>query len=163
MNARDAIRLGIKQSDTVVKMYLGDLSDSDLLVRPVPGANHIAWQLGHLLSSSYQMLEAIAPGVATPLPQGFGDKYSTEGSKFDSPGAFHSKATYMALYDQHMSNTNKVLDKISDVDLDRPSPESMQAYAPTHGDLLALQGSHWLMHAGQWAIVRRKLGKKPLF
>lgn len=163
MNARDAIRLGIKQSDMVVRMYLGDLTDSDLLVRPVSGANHIAWQLGHLLSSSWQMLEAVAPGVATPLPEGFKEKYSGEGSKFDSPGAFHAKATYMALYDQHMANAMKVLDTITDADLDKPSPESMRSFAPTHGDLMTLQGSHWLMHAGQWAIVRRKLGKKPLF
>jgi len=26
-----------------------------------------------------------------------------------------------------------------------------------------LHPQHWLMHAGQWAVVRRKLGKPPLF
>jgi hypothetical protein len=29
--------------------------------------------------------------------------------------------------------------------------------------VLLLVPSHCLMHAGQWAIVRRKLGKPPLF
>jgi len=163
MNAREAIRLGIKQSDMVVRMYLGDLSDSDLLVRAVPGTNHIAWQLGHLLSSSYQMLKTVAPGAVSALPEGFAEKYTAEGSKFDSPGAFHSKAVYLKLYDEHVASTMKALDSITDADLDKPSPESMQSYAPTHGDLLTLQGSHWLMHAGQWAVIRRKLGKKPLF
>lgn len=163
MNAREAIRLGINQADMIVRMYLNDFQDSDLLIRPVPGANHIAWQLGHLLSSSHRISEAVAPGVGAPLPEGFEAKYTSESSKLDSPGAFHSKATYLALYEQHIASTRKVLETITDADLDKPSPESMKNYAPTFGDAMALHGSHWLMHAGQWAIVRRKLGKAPLF
>jgi hypothetical protein len=31
------------------------------------------------------------------------------------------------------------------------------------GDVFSMQGGHLLMHAGQWAVVRRKLGRKPLF
>ncbi|MSR59632.1 MAG: DinB family protein [Planctomycetaceae bacterium] len=163
MNARDAIRLGLNQSNMVVQMYLGDLTDAELLVRPVPGTNHIAWQLGHLLSSSHQMIETVCPGVMAPLPAGFADKYTAESSKFDSPSAFHSKALYMSLYEQHREGTQKALEKITDADLDKPSPESFKAYAPTHGDILMFQSSHWLMHAGQWAVTRRKLGRAPLF
>jgi hypothetical protein len=28
--------------------------------------------------------------------------------------------------------------------------------------MLSMQGSHWMMHAGQWVIVRRNLGKPVL-
>ncbi|MFM8221811.1 MAG: DinB family protein, partial [Planctomycetaceae bacterium] len=49
MNARDAIKLNLNMSDMIVRSYLSDLSDSDLLIRPVAGTNHIAWQLGHLI------------------------------------------------------------------------------------------------------------------
>jgi hypothetical protein len=31
------------------------------------------------------------------------------------------------------------------------------------GALFSVEGSHWLMHAGQWAVIRRQLGRKPLF
>ena len=34
---------------------------------------------------------------------------------------------------------------------------------PNDRRCLALHPNHWLMHAGQWAIVRRKLGRPPLF
>ena len=30
----------------MLKATLGDFSDADMLVRPTPGANHAAWQLG---------------------------------------------------------------------------------------------------------------------
>ena len=52
---------------------------------------------------------------------------------------------------------------MSDADFDQPGPEPMRAYCPTVGSVFTLQGTHWMMHAGQWAIVRRKLGKPPLF
>lgn len=163
MNACQAIRLGLMQADMISKAYLGDLNDADLLVRPVPGANHIAWQLGHLLNSEHQMVEVVCPGVMPSLPEGFAAKYTPESAKLDSPSAFHSKEVYLKVYEQQRGGTLKALEKITDADLEKPSPENFREYAPTFGDLMALQGTHWLMHAGQWAIVRRRLGKKPLF
>jgi hypothetical protein len=41
--------------------------------------------------------------------------------------------------------------------------ESMQGYAPTVAAVYDMQGSHYLMHAGQWVVVRRQLGKPPLY
>ncbi len=50
MNVREAIKLSYGTPDHICRGYLADLKDSDLLLRPVPGANHIAWQLGHLIN-----------------------------------------------------------------------------------------------------------------
>ena len=57
----------------------------------------------------------------------------------------------------------KKLAEVSDADLDKPAPEEFKDYLKNIGDLFSIQGSHLLMHAGQWAIVRRKLGRKPMF
>ena len=46
----------------VAALLNADLSDADLLVRPAPSANHIAWQLGHLIASERNLVEAAAPG-----------------------------------------------------------------------------------------------------
>ena len=35
--------------------------------------------------------------------------------------------------------------------------------APSVGAAFSMQGGHWLMHAGQWAVVRRQLGREPIF
>src|SRR5258708_18882983 len=97
MNARQAIRLNIDSANMICQGYLGDLTDSELLVRPVPSANHTAWQLGHLIVAENQMIEAACPGSMPALPAGFAEKYTADTSKLDSPGAFHPKSTYMRL------------------------------------------------------------------
>jgi hypothetical protein len=48
---------------------------------------------------------------------------------------------------------------MSDADLDKPTAGDMAKYAPTLGGLFLLQANHTLMHAGQFTVVRRKLGK----
>ena len=63
MDSRAALKLGINGAGNVSEQYLSDLTDADLLVRPVPGANHIAWQLGHLIQAENWMV--MAPSGAT--------------------------------------------------------------------------------------------------
>ncbi len=48
------------------------------------------------------------------------------------------------------------LEKVPDAALDQPTGIP---YAPTVGALFLMIGNHPLMHAGQFAVVRRKLGK----
>ncbi len=163
MNAREVIRDAINTANMISTSYLGDLTDADLLVRPVPGANHIAWQLGHLIVSEHGMIEAVRPGSMPALPADFAEKYTKDTAALDTPGAFHSKADYLRLLGDQRAATLRVLGALTDADLDQPGPEMMREYAPRVSDVFLMQSTHWMMHAGQWAIVRRKLGRKPLF
>jgi hypothetical protein len=163
MNAREAIKLSIDSAKFVSLEYLADLSDEDMLQRPHPECNHIKWQMGHLISSENQMVNGVCPGSMPDLPDGFAERYSKETSKSDAPDAFDSKADLRQLLEDQRAATLLALAGLSDEDLDKPAPEEMQAYAPTVGDVFSLQGGHWMMHAGQWAIIRRQLGRPPLF
>ena len=73
MNAREAIMQSLAMPDMVYKGYLGDLSNEELFLRPVEGANHIAWQLGHLINSERSLIESVCPGSMPPLPEGFAE------------------------------------------------------------------------------------------
>jgi hypothetical protein len=53
-----------------------------------------------------------------------------------------------------------MLDGLTEAQFDEPGPEEMQAYAPNMGALCNMMGSHWMMHAGQWVVVRRELGRE---
>jgi hypothetical protein len=163
MNAHQAIQLVLDDASMITNMYLSDLTDADLLARPVPGANHIAWQLGHLLLSGYRIVEAVAPGALPALPADFAEKYTTETAALDDPAAFHTKQVYLDAYEQQWSAIRKALDGVSEADLDKPAPEQFRSFLKSVGHAFSLQASHWLMHAGQWAIIRRKLGRPPLF
>ncbi|MBV8230589.1 MAG: hypothetical protein JO329_11450, partial [Planctomycetaceae bacterium] len=46
---------------------------------------------------------------------------------------------------------------------DRPATGKVAAFAPTLGHVLLLASNHTLMHAGQFSVVRRLLGKPVLF
>ena len=59
MNAKDAIRSSAGFSTMVLKTYISDLDDADLMRRPGEGCNHLAWQLGHLISSEVQLLDKV--------------------------------------------------------------------------------------------------------
>lgn len=163
MNAKDAIKAAIESCDHIWQGYVQDLTDAELLVRPVPGCNHIAWQMGHAIAGEHFMMEGVAPGKMPPLPAGFAEKHDKATAGSDDPKAFLKKDEYLKLAAEQRRGTLAILAGLSEADLDKPGPEKMRAYAARVGDLMILQGTHWLMHAGQWAVIRRKLGKPPLY
>ena len=160
MNSREAIKLGVDCSSMVSLMYLDDLSDQELMQRPGAGCNHINWQVGHLIVAEHGMTEQVAPGSMPALPAGFAEKYTKETAGSDDPKAFVSKAELLQVHKDQRAAMLAALDKQSDADLDKPTGVD---YASTVGAMFSLHGSHWLMHAGQWAVVRRQLGRPPIF
>lgn len=159
MDAREAIKIGIDIADFIMLGYLGDLSDEDLMRRAAPEINHINWQVGHLIASEHGQITQVAPGAMPPLPAGFQEKYARDTVRIDDPAAFCTKEELLTLQKQQRAATLAALAKTSDEELGR---ESGLSYAPTVAAMFSLQGSHWLMHAGQWAVVRRQLGRPPL-
>jgi uncharacterized damage-inducible protein DinB len=133
-----------------------------LLVRSVPGSNHIAWQLGHMIGGTQMMLGALGQ-PAPELPAGFVAAHGKETAASDDPAKFATKAQYLALMEQMKAASLAAIEATPDRAMDQPGPEEMRQYAPTVGAVLALLGNHWLMHAGQFVPIRRKLGKPPIF
>lgn len=159
MDSREAIKLGIDMANMVCGAYLGDLSNEEMMKRPHPECNHINWQVGHLVASEHSMVDGVAPGHMPELPEGFKEKYTKETTGSDNPDDFHTKDELLKLAEECRAGTLKALAAISDERLAEPAPEEMQSYAPTIAAAMSLQGAHWLMHCGQWVIVRRELGK----
>lgn len=157
------IKQSLETTAFCANSYLEDLSDDDLLIRPVEGANHIAWQLGHLITSEHNLINMVCPGSLPDLPTGFSECYTQETSELNDGGAFQTKDEYQKLMDEQRTGTLAALDRLSDADFEQPAPEQIREYSPTVGATFALQATHWMMHTGQWVIVRRKLGRKPLF
>lgn len=160
MSAKDVIRASIATSERVMDSYLDGLTDKDILVRAVPGMNHIAWQLGHLISSERGMTELVKPGSSPALPDGFAEAHSKEATTSDDPSKFRSLAEYQALWKAQRAATAAVLDATPESDFDRTDP-SFPPYAPSVAALLLMSANHPLMHAGQFVAVRRLL-KKPI-
>ncbi|MBM4074654.1 MAG: DinB family protein [Planctomycetes bacterium] len=163
MNAKDAIKGTMELSLMVLKGYFADLSDAELMKRPAPGCNHLAWQLGHLISSETNLLNMVCPGAGTALPSGFAEQHNKDTAGSDDGSKFCTKQQYLDLFEKVRKTTVAALDKCSDADLDKPGPEAMRGYCPTVGSMFTLIGTHPMMHAGQFVPVRRALGKPVLF
>src|SRR5437764_517710 len=146
MNGPQAIQAALKSSQFLLPMYLGDLSDADLLVRPVPGANHIAWQLGHLITSEPHLVKAGLPDADFPeLPAGFTEAHASTAASSDAPQKFRTKAEYLDLFGKVRAATIAAVAKLSDADLDKPTSGNMAKFAPTLGALLLMTSNHVLM------------------
>ena len=162
MKATDALKTSLASTQSIMNTYLSDLSDADLLLRPVPEANHLAWQLGHLINSEVHLGKAL-PGANYPvLPTGFAEQHSKEMTKQTDAKGFLTKAAYADLFNKVRSATIQTVTALSDADLDKPNTGTMAKFAPTLAALIVLISNHTLMHGGQAIVVRRKLGKPIL-
>jgi DinB superfamily len=159
MNVKDAINSNADMALFLLNSYLSDLTDQDLLVRPVPQANHIAWQLGHLIVSTNKFLEFLDKDLTPALPSGFIDSYDKSKASLNDQKDFHSKSTYLDIFAKQISASKQIIERISEAELDKPGLESARSYAPTIGAMLMLIGSHIIMHVGQIVVVRRMLNK----
>ena len=84
MNAKDAIRCTMNTADFMLESYLSDITPEEMFVRPAPGANHLAWQLGHLITSEHEMISALGHKMPE-LPAGFVERYTRESARSDQP------------------------------------------------------------------------------
>ena len=158
MNAKDLLRYNIRFTHGVTKKYLDDITEEEMLVRAVAGSNHLAWHLGHLVASERSLLEAIGADVPD-LPEGFAKTHGKENTSSDDPKDFLTKAKYFELMDQMHCAAEAAVDKTDEAALDEPTPEQLRGFFPTVGSVLLMAGSHEMMHSGQIAAIRRKLGK----
>ncbi|MDG1897207.1 MAG: DinB family protein [Fuerstiella sp.] len=163
MSIATHIKTSLNLPSFVVPTYLQDLSDEQLLIRPHEGANHIAWQLGHLIVAEHSLNNMVCPDSMPPLPDGFTEKHEKETASSDAPGDFCTKDEYLRLLEEQRAATLALLDKLSDEELEKPAPEKIQQFGATVGAVIGGQSAHWMMHLGQWVIVRRQLGKEAIF
>ncbi|MGC3966740.1 MAG: DinB family protein [Pirellulales bacterium] len=159
MNTKDSLKMAGDMSLFVLKKFIADVSDEELLNRPAPGCNHLAWQLGHVISSEVYLLNSIAPGAKIDFPPGFVENHAKGNKASDDPAQFLKRDEYVALFDQVRAATYEALDAMPDSKLDEPGPEAFRSVFPTVGHVAMLVMTHPLMHSGQFAVSRRNLGK----
>src|SRR5262245_11545197 len=160
MNAQQAITWALKSDLNVWNMLLDDISDAELLMRPVPGANHLAWQIGHVITAECRFLKNIGKSMPE-LPANFEQQHGKE--KIQAEKGFLTKAEYQKLQAAVRQATIAAVAGCSDADLDKPNTGPLEKFAPTYGAVFQLVAAHSTMHVGQLTTLRRKLGKPVKF
>lgn len=101
------------------------------------------------------MAKAVNPNQPN-LPAGFTEKYSRDNAIHDDPTKFCTKDELIAVYQTQRHAVLATLAQTADGDWQKATGIS---YAPTVASMYTMMGGHWLMHCGQWVIVRRQLNK----
>jgi hypothetical protein len=153
----------LTRNSEILKMTLADFSQQDMFARPVPGANHATWQLGHLIGSAARMINTVTPGVVADAAARIGDNCSGKTAAVDDPAFFPDKTQLLEAFAQTHGAIADWVKTLTPDQLNRPTPGPMADFAPTVGHLILMTVSHIMMHVGQMQVIRRKLGKPLLF
>ena len=164
MNAIDLLRFQLDVSKNLTANLLADMSDAPLAQPTSKGGNHPMWVAGHLAFAEANLTNYILQGKANPLDGwkdmfGRGSEPSTDASKYPP---FEE---VLARWDEVRASTLKILDGLSEADLDKPSanpPEGREAFFNTYGKVFAIVGLHAAMHRGQVADARRASNRPVL-
>ena|ERR1043165_9302575 len=164
MHAKDVVKLALTSTRDTTLMFLGDLSDADLKVRPVPNANNIAWQLSHLTVAEKLLVGDQIPGIKyAEIPAAIANLGNERTGKTDPTEGYLPKGQYIEWFNAMRNTTIAAVEKLNDADFNRVTTNMMAKHAPTLGALLVLVANHTLMHGGQFTVVRRALGKPVIF
>jgi hypothetical protein len=156
----DLLVLGLVNTQALLKRYVADFSPKEYLHRPSPNANCAAWTVGHLAMTDRHLLKLF--GAALPeISAGFDKRFSRDEG---CPQAedFGDVSTVVPVFDQHRDRLTTVAKSASPEQLNKKMDKPI-GFATTFGDVLVFASIHTSMHAGQIVMIRRSLGRPPLF
>jgi uncharacterized damage-inducible protein DinB len=156
----------ISRARAYTNQLLSGTSPDDWFRMPHEGVSHIAWQVGHLAFAEYSLALKRIRGKraedAQLLPPAFVEKFGRGSLPQPDPRAYPSTAEIRGVFDalhQHVVDEISALDDaVFDEAVTDPHP-----HFSTKGGALVWCAEHEMMHAGQIGLLRRLLGKPPLW
>jgi hypothetical protein len=141
-----------------------DMKDQPFTFPTPKGGNHPLWVLGHLAHSEGEVIHKIMLGRPNPVAHwknlfGIGSEVLAEPSRY--PPFDEVKEAFQNL----RAETLKVLETLSDADLDQPSkscPPEFKEFLTNYGKCFLIVILNTMNHRGQVADARRAIGRKPL-
>jgi uncharacterized damage-inducible protein DinB len=148
-----------------VKDYVKDLTPEEWFWHPAEFTTHVAWQIGHLAVSQYNLCLRRVRGRTkedeTLIPDAFIEHFKLGSQPVagaeNYPPLEDIKRVFDAVHAQVLAELGKLTDEELDVPVEQPHPTfktklGAVEYAP----------SHELIHNGQIGLLRRLMGKPAL-
>lgn len=163
MQTKDAIKFALTVSNGAVLSVIDEMSGAATTFPTPNGGCHPLWVLGHLT-----LVEGMIPEIL------FGEKnaaaewqpYFGENSEaLTNAGAYPPFAEVREKYRQLRERNLKLLESLSEADLDRPTkapPKGREKEFSTYGQSFLVLALHQTMHRGNVTDARRAAGRAAL-
>jgi hypothetical protein len=163
MHTKEMIKFALTASNGAVLGVIDKMSDAPTTFPTPNGGCHPLWVLGHLT-----LVEGIIPGVlfGHPNPVAEWQKYFGENSEpVGNAGAYPSFAEIRAKYIELRERNLKLLESLSEEDLDKPSkapPKGREHEFGTLGRSFLALALHQMMHRSHVTDAVRAAGRTAL-
>jgi len=148
-----------------VKEFTDDLTPDQWFWHPAEFTTHVAWQVGHIAVSEYNLcLRRIRGRTAqdeTLLPAAFIEHFKLGSQPAADPADYPSIAEIKRVLDAVHGQSLKELATHSDEQLDVPVEQPHPVFKTKLG-AVDYAPSHAMVHIGQIALLRRLMGKPAL-
>jgi hypothetical protein len=143
-----------------------DATDPTDWFRQPGGVTHLAWQVGHLAMAEYRLalnrIRGPRPGDATLISPEFIELFRRESTPDADVAKYPSVAEIRAVFDRVHVQTLRELGELDEAELEKPVAPP-HTVAKTKFWSLLWCAHHETLHAGQIGLLRRQLGRPPLW
>ena len=148
-----------------VKEFTDDLTLDQWFWHPAEFTTHVAWQIGHLAVSQYNLclrrLRGRTKADEALIPDAFIEHFKLGSQPLAGAENYPPIAEIKRVFDAVHAQTLKELTALSDEDLDVPVEQPHPVFKTKLG-AVDYASSHELVHNGQIGLLRRLMGKPAL-
>ena len=146
---------------------LGTIPDGDWFVMPAGCPSHVAWQVGHLAVAEARLVVERIGGRTTVgggvLPAEFLPLFARESVPDADAARYPSPGEIRQVFDRVHEAALQTLRDTTDADLDTLAVGTPHRFCRTKADYARWVSHHEFQHSGQIGLIRRMLGKGPVW
>ena len=125
--------------------------------KPVDGANHALWVLGHLAVTEDWFASTLANRESV-IDESWGPLFGMKSEPSDDPTIYPSIDEIKSALERARQSLLTGFESLDEQQLQGPVPEELEGFAPNVGGAAYTLAWHEGFHAGQLSAVRRSLG-----
>jgi uncharacterized damage-inducible protein DinB len=155
----------LEMSRRRTKDFIADLTPSEWFWHPAEFVTHVAWQVGHLAVSEYNLCLRRVRGRTDAdeslISDAFIDKFKLGSTPVAGAVNYPPIAEIQRVFDAVHAQAVAELTKLSDEELNVPVEQPHPLFRTKMGSVDYASG-HELVHNGQIGLLRRLMGKPAL-
>ena len=163
MQGTGVLKMALEMTQAMVVPLIEDMRDHPMTAPTPNGGNHPVWVVGHMAFAEGNM-RYIMLGEANPVAD-WKDLFGGGSQPVDDAAHYPPFDELVTRFKELSAANMKLLDSLTDADLDKPSvnpPKGYESIFGTIGQCLLVLALDHMHHRGQLADARRAVDRQPI-